>query len=89
MLTSIVSQFSCTPSEFLVTASIAHTVGPRLVPPQIVLLCKSEAVKKYDFSHVKLCMSGAAPLSGGLYASVKQIFPNATIGQSYGKLPLF
>ncbi|XP_006454976.1 putative acyl-CoA synthetase [Agaricus bisporus var. bisporus H97] len=55
-----------------------------LVPPQIVLLCKQEAVKKYDFSHVKLCMSGAAPLSGELCASLKQIFPNATIGQSYG-----
>ncbi|KAF9448181.1 amp dependent CoA ligase [Macrolepiota fuliginosa MF-IS2] len=55
-----------------------------LVPPQIVLLCKQEATKKYDFSHVKLCVSGAAPLSGELVTLLRTIIPNAAIGQGYG-----
>ncbi|CAK5280617.1 unnamed protein product [Mycena citricolor] len=55
-----------------------------LVPPQIVLLCKHPASKKYDLSHVKLCSSGAAPLSGELMNTVKKVLPNAAIGQGYG-----
>lgn len=41
--------------------------------------------EKYDLSHVKFCMSGAAPLNGELCASLRRILPNATIGQGYGK----
>ncbi|KAJ7103285.1 amp dependent CoA ligase [Mycena belliarum] len=55
-----------------------------LVPPQIVLLCKHPAVKNYDLSHVKLVISGAAPLSGSLTNSLRQVVPNAAIGQGYG-----
>ena len=55
-----------------------------LVPSQILLLCKQEATKKYDLSHVKFCMSGAAPLNGELCASLRPILPNAAIGQGYG-----
>lgn len=55
-----------------------------LVPPQIVLLCKHQSVQNYDFSHVKYCLSGAAPLSGELMEQVTSILPNASIGQGYG-----
>ena len=30
-------------------------------------------------------MSGAAPLNGELCASLRRIFPNAALGQGYGK----
>ncbi|KAJ6520072.1 amp dependent CoA ligase [Mycena sanguinolenta] len=55
-----------------------------LVPPQIVLLCKHPAAKNYDLKHVKLCISGAAPLSGELMNNVREVIPNAIIGQGYG-----
>ncbi|KAL0951462.1 hypothetical protein HGRIS_008150 [Hohenbuehelia grisea] len=55
-----------------------------LVPPQIVLLCKHPAAKGIDFSHVKFCMSGAAPLSGDLVEQVVRLMPNARVGQGYG-----
>ncbi|CAK5279834.1 unnamed protein product [Mycena citricolor] len=55
-----------------------------VVPPQIVLLCKHPATKDYDLSHVKLCCSGAAPLTGDLMVTLQAILPNATIGQGYG-----
>ncbi|KIJ06739.1 hypothetical protein PAXINDRAFT_140455 [Paxillus involutus ATCC 200175] len=55
-----------------------------LVPPQVVLLCKHPAVKEYDFSHVRYLTSGAAPLSRELMERLIEIFPNASIGQSYG-----
>lgn len=41
------------------------------------------AVKRYDFSHVKFVMSGAAPLSDDL--PLAKLFPNAVVGQGYGK----
>ncbi|KAG1829860.1 hypothetical protein EV424DRAFT_1535566 [Suillus variegatus] len=56
----------------------------RLVPPQIVLLCKHPAVKSYDFSHIRYINSGAAPLSREVMEQLVQIFPNAALGQSYG-----
>ncbi|KAH9486564.1 4-coumarate--CoA ligase-like 1 [Psilocybe cubensis] len=55
-----------------------------LVPPQIVLFCKHPAAKGRDFSYVKFCLSGAAPLSGELMSQVSKVFPNAVIGQGYG-----
>ncbi|KAF8973603.1 amp dependent CoA ligase [Flammula alnicola] len=55
-----------------------------LVPPMCVLLCKHSAAQNYDFSHVKFCLSGAAPLGGDLMAQMTTVFPNASIGQGYG-----
>jgi 4-coumarate--CoA ligase len=48
------------------------------------MVTQHPAVKEYDFSHVKYCMSGAAPLSGELIQQVTKILPNARIGQGYG-----
>ncbi|KAJ7675367.1 amp dependent CoA ligase [Mycena rosella] len=67
--------------ESIVKYKITHLC---LVPPQIVLLCKHPAVKNYDLSHVKWCISGAAPLSGAILKSVRKVLPNAAIGQGYG-----
>ncbi|KAJ6575367.1 amp dependent CoA ligase [Mycena capillaripes] len=67
--------------ESIVRHKITHLF---LVPPQIVLLCKHPATKNYDLSHVKFCISGAAPMSGELMNSVRKILPNAAIGQGYG-----
>ncbi|KAJ6503285.1 amp dependent CoA ligase [Mycena vitilis] len=67
--------------ESIVKYKITHLF---LVPPQIVLLCKHPAVKNYDLSHVKLCISGAAPMSGELMSSVRKVLPNAVVGQGYG-----
>jgi len=47
---------------------------------------QNPSVRSYDFSHVKYCMSGAAPLSGGLMQQLHQVLPNASIGQGYGGL---
>ncbi|KAF7302723.1 Phenylacetyl-CoA ligase [Mycena chlorophos] len=55
-----------------------------LVPPQIVLLCKHPATAKYDLSHVRMVISGAAPLSGELVQTLSKTLPNAAIGQGYG-----
>ncbi|KAN0087719.1 hypothetical protein V8E55_006340 [Tylopilus felleus] len=55
-----------------------------VVPPQVVLFCKHPAVKDYDLSHVRYLTSGAAPLSRELMERLIEIFPNASIGQSYG-----
>jgi len=55
-----------------------------LVPPMIVLLCKHPAVRNYDLSHVKTCVSAAAPLSLQLVHQLARILPNASIGQGYG-----
>ncbi|KAJ7897114.1 phenylacetyl-CoA ligase, partial [Mycena olivaceomarginata] len=67
--------------ESIVRHRITHLC---LVPPQIVLLCKHPAVKNYDLTHVKLCISGAAPLSGELMNNLHKVIPNAAIGQGYG-----
>ncbi|KAF9566127.1 phenylacetyl-CoA ligase [Agrocybe pediades] len=55
-----------------------------VVPPQVVLLCKHPASQGRDFSHVKFCLSGAAPMNGDLMMQVSKLFPNAAIGQGYG-----
>ncbi|KAF9527756.1 amp dependent CoA ligase [Crepidotus variabilis] len=55
-----------------------------VVPPQVVLLCKHPAAKNRVFDHVKMVVSGAAPLSGDLMQQVTKIFPNASIGQGFG-----
>lgn len=78
----VVPKFNFT--QFLKSIDKYRITNLYLVPPQIVLLCKQEATKQYDFGHVKFCMSGAAPLSGELVASLRQVLPNAVIGQGYG-----
>ncbi|KAJ8083729.1 hypothetical protein PM082_002495 [Marasmius tenuissimus] len=56
-----------------------------VVPPQVVLMCKQQAiVRQFDFSHVKYVMCGAAPLSADLVQQLAELFPNACIGQGYG-----
>ncbi|KAI0066477.1 amp dependent CoA ligase [Artomyces pyxidatus] len=55
-----------------------------VVPPQVVLLCKHPATKKYDLSHVRYVFSGAAPLSAELSEHIVKVLPNAHIGQGYG-----
>ncbi|TFK30835.1 amp dependent CoA ligase [Coprinopsis marcescibilis] len=71
-------------SDFLRSIERYRVTHLYVVPPQIVLLCKHPEVKKYDFRHVKLCISGAAPLGGELMRQLTQILPNATVGQGYG-----
>ncbi|KAF9460146.1 phenylacetyl-CoA ligase [Collybia nuda] len=67
--------------ESLVRHRITHLY---IVPPQVVLMCKHPDMKKYNLSHIKFCMSGAAPLSGELMEQLHKVLPNATIGQGYG-----
>ncbi|KAI5124184.1 hypothetical protein M0805_000989 [Coniferiporia weirii] len=55
-----------------------------LVPPQVVLFCKHPAVRKFDLSRVRFCISGAAPLSAELVQQLIKVLPKATIGQGYG-----
>ncbi|EPQ60491.1 acetyl-CoA synthetase-like protein [Gloeophyllum trabeum ATCC 11539] len=55
-----------------------------LVPPMLLLLCKHPIVKKYDLSHVRAIMSGAAPLAPELIEQLAAAFPQAFIGQGYG-----
>ncbi|RDX52628.1 acetyl-CoA synthetase-like protein [Lentinus brumalis] len=54
-----------------------------IVPPQVLLLCKSPMVKNYDLSSVYFLMSGAAPLSAELQEQLVRTFPNCIIGQGY------
>ncbi|KAG6867912.1 hypothetical protein C0993_009542 [Termitomyces sp. T159_Od127] len=42
------------------------------------------SIENLDLSHVKYCISGAAPLSGELLQVLRRHFPNAAIGQGYG-----
>ncbi|PFH54842.1 hypothetical protein AMATHDRAFT_134798 [Amanita thiersii Skay4041] len=77
----VVPKFSFT--EFLKSIVRYRATHLYLVPPQIVLLCKA-SLQHYDFSHVKYCMSGAAPLSGELMQKITKLLPNAAIGQGYG-----
>lgn len=44
------------------------------------------AVKRYDLSQVRFCISGAAPLSKELTQQLIKVMPNAEIGQGYGML---
>ncbi|KAH7108113.1 phenylacetyl-CoA ligase [Auriculariales sp. MPI-PUGE-AT-0066] len=55
-----------------------------LVPPQIVLLCKHPATKKYDLSSVEYTMVGAAPLTADLQNKCQSLFPNMALTQGYG-----
>ncbi|TFY79307.1 hypothetical protein EWM64_g4705 [Hericium alpestre] len=67
--------------ESVVKYRITHLY---VVPPQIVLLCKHPATAKFDLSHVRWLLCGAAPLSAELTEEVLKVLPNAAIGQGYG-----
>ncbi|KAF5385033.1 hypothetical protein D9615_001355 [Tricholomella constricta] len=67
--------------DSIVRHRITHLL---IVPPQVVLLCKHPSVKNFNLSHVKFCMSGAAPLSGELVHELRNVMPNSAIGQGYG-----
>ncbi|ETW87101.1 hypothetical protein HETIRDRAFT_377848 [Heterobasidion irregulare TC 32-1] len=67
--------------ESIVKYRVTHL---SVVPPQVVLLCKHPATKKYDLSRIRYLMSGAAPLSSELTLQLVKILPNAQIGQGYG-----
>ena len=41
-------------------------------------------MKGRNFSQVKFCLSGAAPLGGDLMNQMTQVFPNSFIGQGFG-----
>ncbi|KAF8913049.1 amp dependent CoA ligase [Gymnopilus junonius] len=71
-------------SQFLESIARHRITHLYVVPPQVVLFCKHPAVKGRDFSHVKFCTSGAAPLNGELMMQLAKLFPNAAIGQGYG-----
>ncbi|KAH8992508.1 phenylacetyl-CoA ligase [Lactarius akahatsu] len=57
-----------------------------VVPPMIVLLCKHPATKDYEaeLKNIRLCFSGAAPLSPELASQLEKVLPNASLGQGYG-----
>ncbi|TBU23529.1 amp dependent CoA ligase [Dichomitus squalens] len=59
-----------------------------VVPPQVVLLCKSPKVKQYDLSSVTYLICGAAPLGAELIEKLARILPNSVIGQGYGMTEL-
>ncbi|KAJ6504373.1 phenylacetyl-CoA ligase [Mycena vulgaris] len=78
----VIPKFNFT--EFLASIVRYKITHLSLVPPQIVLLCKHPAVKNYDLTHVKFCISGAAPLGQELMSTLRAVCPNAVIGQGYG-----
>ncbi|KAH9927962.1 acetyl-CoA synthetase-like protein [Epithele typhae] len=55
-----------------------------LVPPQVVLMCKSPVIKDYDLSSVYFLIAGAAPMSAEITEQIVRILPNSIIGQGYG-----
>ncbi|KZP31139.1 phenylacetyl-CoA ligase [Athelia psychrophila] len=79
---TVIDKFSFLP--FLKSITRHRITHLFLVPPHAVLLCKHPAAKDFDLSHVKYCMSGAAPLSAELTAQLLKVIPNASVGQGYG-----
>ncbi|KAF9515516.1 hypothetical protein BS47DRAFT_1371999 [Hydnum rufescens UP504] len=55
-----------------------------VVPPQMIALIKHPDTKKYDLSHVRCVMAGAAPVSGTLELELRKVLPGASIGQGFG-----
>ncbi|RDX52613.1 acetyl-CoA synthetase-like protein [Lentinus brumalis] len=55
-----------------------------VVPPQVLLLCKSPIIKDYNLSSVYFLQCGGAPLTAELQESLARILPDCTIGQGYG-----
>ncbi|ETW75263.1 hypothetical protein HETIRDRAFT_481951 [Heterobasidion irregulare TC 32-1] len=59
-----------------------------LVPPQVVLLCKSPETRKHDLSSVRFVLFGAAPVSAELTDQLVQLMPHAELGQAFGMTEL-
>ncbi|GFQ00216.1 4-coumarate--coa ligase-like 7 [Phtheirospermum japonicum] len=55
-----------------------------VVPPIILGLAKSDVIKKYNLSTLKLIGSGAAPLGKELMQECAKKFPQAVVLQGYG-----
>ncbi len=55
-----------------------------LVPPIIIRFVRDPIVKNYDLSHVKMFMSGAAPLSKEIIDQLRAMYPAAGLWQGYG-----
>ncbi|KAG0200123.1 putative fatty-acid--CoA ligase FadD10 [Mortierella sp. GBA30] len=55
-----------------------------LVPPQVLMLVKSPLVEKYDLSHIRHVMAGAAPCSKELIVALLARFPQIAFRQAYG-----
>ncbi|KAI9238405.1 MAG: hypothetical protein BYD32DRAFT_413852 [Podila humilis] len=56
----------------------------RLVPPQVLMLTKSDLTSKYDLSSVKEITVGAAPCSRELVEALIAKYPNVSFRQAYG-----
>ncbi|KAF9298586.1 putative fatty-acid--CoA ligase FadD10 [Mortierella antarctica] len=72
------------PVDFLQTIQDYKIKSLNLVPPQILMLVKAPIVDKYDLSHVRFVMSGAAPCSSDLSQALMAKFPNVLFRQGYG-----
>lgn len=55
-----------------------------LVPPIIILLAKHPLIDKYDFSSLRVVVSGAAPLGADISEEVTKRLPTMIIKQGYG-----
>ncbi|XP_068626798.1 luciferin 4-monooxygenase-like [Battus philenor] len=56
-----------------------------VVPPVIIIMCKSITAKNYDLSSIEIVYSGGAPLNQALITELKSTFPNIKyILQGYG-----
>ncbi|CAH9135858.1 unnamed protein product [Cuscuta epithymum] len=53
-------------------------------PPLVVAMAKSDLVKKYDLSSLKLIASGGAPLGREIAERFKARFPHVNVIQGYG-----
>ncbi|KZO92567.1 phenylacetyl-CoA ligase [Calocera viscosa TUFC12733] len=67
--------------ESIVKYRITHLY---IVPPVVVMMVNNPLVKKYDLSHVRFVMVGAAPLTKEITERFKALLPRARIGQGYG-----
>lgn len=70
--TRLVIMPSFTPESFLETLQTYKVVVGFVVPPILVVLANHPAVDNYDFSHLKVLASGAAPTTEGLALAVSK-----------------
>ncbi|KAJ7639224.1 hypothetical protein FB45DRAFT_741431, partial [Roridomyces roridus] len=86
LIVDIIPKFSL--SNLLESITKYHISHLFLVPPVVVLMCKSAPAAKRDYSHVKLIFTGGASLSVTLMEDAMKLFPNTSITQGYGKRQL-
>ncbi|KAF9404472.1 hypothetical protein BGZ94_004152 [Podila epigama] len=72
------------PVDFLQAIQDFKIKSLNLVPPQILMLVKAPIVEKYDLTHVRFVMSGAAPCSSDLSKALMAKFPTLQFRQGYG-----